>query len=76
MKIDDMYAVKKLYVTKEKTGNLPLWFNHILTNKMMPKQEQMFDAIDNPKVKGYHFYGPSEKPLSNSIDFTFLKANE
>lgn len=75
-KIAEQYKVKKLEVEKEKCNHLPVWFGHLLYNKMMPRTEQALEAKDNPLFGGYHFYSSYNKPISTLIDFSEIKKDE
>lgn len=76
MQEDDEYAIKKLPAKKRDSELLPVWFNHIIYNKMMPSQDFEGEAKDNPALNGFHFFSPIGRPLSGIIDYSKLKTDE
>jgi len=69
------YRVRSLKVEKSKVDRLPLWFSHMLYNKMMPKTDQI-DVKDNIITKGYHFYDSYNKPISSIINYSTIRKDE
>ena len=67
------YEVSKLPVDLDKLDRLPVWFGHILYNKMMPKGDIPRDVKHNPRLGGHHFYAPRDKPISTLIDFSKIE---
>ena len=72
----DEYEIKALEISADKLNKLPVWFGHILYNKMIPKEEQNLDVKFQAETGGYHFYHPSHRPISTLINFDPIKKSE
>jgi len=67
-----MIKLKKLEINNDKLESLPLFYNYIIYNKLIPC-DPFYQTNFSEKFSSIIFYSKPDKPISKIIDFSKIK---
>ncbi|EDP96610.1 hypothetical protein U8527_21805 [Kordia algicida OT-1] len=67
-----MIKLKKLSISEPQLENLPLFYNYLIYNELLPS-DPFFRTNYSEKYSSIIFYSSGDKPISKILDTTQLK---
>lgn len=67
-----MLKLKKLPISKSQLENLPLFYNYLIYNELLPS-DPFFKTNYSEKYSSILFFSGSDKPISKIVDVSRIK---
>lgn len=67
-----MIKLKKLPISEPQLENLPLFYNYLIYNELLPS-DPFYRTAYSEKYSSIIFYTGSDKPISKIVDTTEIK---